>query len=568
MPPENASSTLAQLDARVTELERRVHSLEHPFAFSSSGLPVSASPIGTQASASRSQTSAIAVFGKVILGIAGAYVLRAAAESRVFPMAIIMAVALLYVATWMIWAARSGIESRLARHSYAITAALILSPMLWEVTVRFRIIEPRVTAVMLVGFAVLLTALAWRRDLSHVVWPGMFSIVTIALILIPATREPVPFVIALLAMALVTEFAASRGRWPGLRLLVAGATDFASFLLILILGNSKAVPPEYRPAAPTIMIALVITLFAIYAVAPVVWSFVRRLRITLVDAVQLAVAALLAGWGVLRITQGSGATALGIFCLLAGGGSYFTAFAPLSKRLGRLNFQFYATWGLAFVLAGSFCALPRTPLVLGLCLAAVVTTALGVIGHNPTLDLHAVVYLVAAVSASHLLEYAGRALAGSYLPAPGGLVLFTAAVTLLSTAIISRYPGQGWNERLLRLLPAVIGVYSVAGLAVTAIVRVILRGSTPPHPVLAVIRTVVTCSAALLLVFVGSRWNRREFVWMAYGAIVLGGLKLVVEDVRLGSTQSLALSLLVYGAVLILIPHFARAFLSSSRTAG
>jgi hypothetical protein len=76
---------------------------------------------------------------------------------------------------------------------------------------------------------------------------------------------------------------------------------------------------------------------------------------------------------------------------------------------------------------------------------------------------------------------------------------------------------------------------------------------------LAVIRTVVTCAAALLLAFVGARRKRLELAWMAYAAAVLGSLKLAFEDLRFGSTQSLAASLLIYGAVLIWIPRLVRA---------
>jgi len=46
---------------------------------------------------------------------------------------------------------------------------------------------------------------------------------------------------------------------------------------------------------------------------------------------------------------------------------------------------------------------------------------------------------------------------------------------------------------------------------------------------------------------------------MAYAAAALGSLKLVFEDLRIGSAQSLAVSLLIYGTVLILVPRLVRA---------
>jgi len=74
----------------------------------------------------------------------------------------------------------------------------------------------------------------------------------------------------------------------------------------------------------------------------------------------------------------------------------------------------------------------------------------------------------------------------------------------------------------------------------------------------AVIRTLVTCAAALLLASIGAAGKRFELVWMAYTTAILGSLKLVFEDLRIGSTQSFAASLLIYGVVLISIPRIVR----------
>lgn len=568
MPHEHLTTPLEDLDARVKELERRLSALE---CTSIAAHPLQDAPIPALTPQGPStvlrndtQPGVFPVLGKVILGIAGGYILRAAAESGVFHPVIIVTAALVYAAAWLVWAAGSHSGGKFACYSYAITAALILSPMLWEVTVRFRLLEPSVTAAVLGAFAVLAFALSWRRNDSHVVWTGMLSAVITALVLMPATRALVPFTMALLFMTLLVEFAAGCGRWLGLRPLVAAAADLACFLLVLILGDSFEIPPEYNPASPAVVLALVIGLFAVYALSAIVRSIVLRLRISALESTQLAITVLLAVWGVLRVTHGSGALKLGIIGLSAGSMCYLTAFAFLARRTERVNFHFYSVWGLALVLIGSFFTLPNSQLVVGLCLAAVGTTALGVIGRNPTLDFHGVVYLGAAVYTSRLLEYAAGALAGTFPTLPTGLVLFTAIVALLCSAIVSWYPGERWTDRFLRLLPSILAAYSTAALAVAMIVWLIARGAPLAHSQLAVIRTVVTCAAALLLVFVGSLWNRREFVWMAYGAVVLGGFKLVVEDLRLGTTQSLALSLFFYGAVLILIPRLARAFVAAS----
>jgi len=425
--------------------------------------------------------------------------------------------------------------------------------------VRFRLLEPPVTAAVLAAFALLALILSWRGNLRSVAWVGMLTAVITVLILMVATRDPVPFTWALLAMALLSECAAGGNRWPGLRWAVAAAVDFAVLILIVILGDPRAIPPEYHAAGAGVLIALVTALFAVYAASLAVRSLILRRKIAAFDAAQLVAAVLLAGWGVLRITEGAGLRALGISCLAVGAACYFAAFGLLLRRREHRNFRFFSACGVGFVMAGSFFALAEAPLVIWLCLAALVATGLGVRMRSAALDLHGVVYLAGGVTASGLLVYAGRALAGVLPPAPGAFPVLAAAAALLCTAVVSRYPGERPGERLLRLLPAVVAVYAIAALAVSALVRVIAPGGAPSLPQLSVIRTLVTCAAALLLAFAGARFERREFVWMAYAAAVLGSLKLVFEDLRFGSTQSLAASLLIYGAVLILIPRLVRA---------
>jgi hypothetical protein len=564
MAPEDVSSLLEQVAAQLQELERRVSALEHP----SQVQPLHAEPISFPATANvgpsegasiQPQSGVFPVFGRAVLGIAGAYVLRALAEAGALPPWIVAAFAAVYAASWLVWAAWPRDQTQLARYSYAVTSALILSPMLWESTVRFRILAPPVAAALLAAFALLAISLAWYRNLSCIVWVGTLAAVITALVLMTATRALVPFTLALLVMAVSSELVGGRDRWPVLRAIVAASADLATLVLIIILGNPGAVPEEYHPVAAGIMISIVAALFVIYAISLAIRSLILRLTVTGFEAVQLAATALLATWGILRITDGRGEHALGVSYLIAGAACYFAAFGLLARHREHSNFRFYSVCGVAFVMAGSFFALPSQPLVILLCLAAVITITLGVRQRSPALDLHGVAYLTGAVCASGLLEYAGRALAGHYPSAPGALPIVAAAAALLCAAMLSRYAGERQGERLLRLLPAILAVYALAALAVAALVWLIARGAPAALPQLAVIRTLVTCAAALVLAFVGARWKRLELVWLAYAAAILGSLKLVFEDLRIGSTESLAASLLIYGTVLILIPRLVRA---------
>jgi hypothetical protein len=569
LPSKNVSSDVEELIARLRELERRVAALEHrgqtqPLPEEERAAPAAANPVSSEEVPVQPRPSVFPVLGKAVLGIAGAYLLRAVAESGIVPRWIAVMLALAYAAAWLVLAASSRAQARLARSAYAVTAALILSPLVWEATVRFRIIAPSVAAAALGAFALLAVILARRHNDSLVIWVGMLAAVVNSLVLMVATRALVPFALALLVMALMSELAASRGRWPALRPIVATAADFAILVVIVILGNSAAVPQDYQPVAAGILVALIASLFAIYAGSLAIRSLVFRLEVTAFEAAQFLVAVLLVSWGAVRILHATGMLALGVFFLVAGVACYFAAFGLFARQRERRNFYFYSACGVSFVVAGSLFTLPSLPLVIWFSLAAVIAIGAVVRWRIPTLDLHGVVYLCGALFTSGLLEYAGRALAGAYPALPGALPIPAAVAALLCAILISRYPGERKVERFLRLLPAILAVYATAGFAVAGLAWFIARTAAPAPPQLAVIRTIVTGGAALVLAFLGARSKRVGLVWMGYAAAVLGIVKLVFEELRMSSAQSMAASLLIYGTVLILIPRLARVGTRSS----
>src|ERR1700686_1697530 len=175
-------SDVEQLSERVRELERRVSALE--------GQPekITTAPAEPNFALQRPRPpatwrgfppaevpgGAVPVLGKAVLGIAGAYLLRAIAESGSVPKLPVLIIAIVYAALWMVWGVRSHASSPFAGPAYAVTSALILSPLLWESTVRFQVLSPTFAAAVLVAFVVLALALAWRQNLQAI--PGMATL--------------------------------------------------------------------------------------------------------------------------------------------------------------------------------------------------------------------------------------------------------------------------------------------------------------------------------------------------------------------------------------------------------
>jgi hypothetical protein len=551
---------VAQLQARLEKLEQRVLTLEGNGQRSGS-IPEKMTAGGPDAAAELALPAAGGVFpvvGKAMLGIAGAYVLRAIAESGSFPKLAVVALALAYAATWMVWATRVPAGAVFAGTAYAATSAFILAPMLAELTLRFQVLPANVTSALLSAFLVGTFTLASRRRLAPPVWVAEITVVVTALGLLVASRELTPYVATLLVAAAAGEFAAMGERWPGLRIVAAPAADIAVLILIYIQSLPEGSRPGYAPVSTTALRALPTLLFAIYG-GGIVWRSVgRRCRLSAFEVAQAAIVSAAAAGAWLEFAPVAGAQAVGVCCWLLAGACYTVAFVSFDRIAEQRNYHVYATWAAALVLAGCFLLLSPALAATLLSVAAVVATVVGVRVARLTPEFHGLAYLTAAAYASGLLRYGGQALAGTFPSAPGRIVWLVAVAALACFAIGGRFEGERWNERLLRLLAAVLAVSAMATFLVSCLVWLAAIGMRPEAAHVAVIRTLITCGLALALAAGGSRWKRVELVWTAYGMLAVVSAKLLFEDLQHGHSGAIAISIFLYAVALILVPRVAR----------
>ena len=562
---DSIASAVEQLSERVRELERRIAALEdhargsnYPRLTGTEIQEPRVSTLGRGFPLLDVSSGAVPVLGKAVLGIAGAYLLRAIAELGTIPKLPVLFVAIAYAALWMVWAARTYTASRFASVTYGITSTLILSPLLWESTVRFQVLSPTFAAVVMVAFMVLSLALAWQRDLQVIPWLATLATVITALALIIATHDLVPLTAALLAVALATEVAACLGHRLSLRAIPALAADFAVWLLVYVMTSSEGVPEGYHPTSPTTLVTFCLALLAIYGGSIGVRSFALRQRITFFEIGQAVLAFGLAAYGTMRATLGSAAPALGVLFLLLTAACYWGTLSRFAEESYTRNRRVSAYWAGALLLAGIFFLIPANLQAPFLCLAAAAAALVYTSTAKLSLGLHASFYLVAAAAVSPLPTYAASALAGKVPGAPGRSVWIVTASAALCYVVGSRGAQDHGRRRLLWVVPVALVGFAAAALVVAAIAGLSAGHLELSASRLSVVRTVVNCALAFALGFLGSRWHRVELGWVAYAAVAFGTLKLLFEDLRFGNAASLVVSLLFYGLVLILLPRLTR----------
>jgi hypothetical protein len=548
---------LRRLEARVGRLEGRALS---PAAAPRTGeakdapTPEIALPQGT-----------VALAGRTLLVLAGAYVARALTDGRVVPAGVGVALGLAYAVLWQVRADREARQGR--RESavfHALGSSLIAFPLLWETTARFGLLGPRAACAALVGFFALGLGVAWRQGLAVVAWLATGLTLATALALLVATHDLLAVFGTLLAVAGGLELVAYRDRWLGLRWWAAGVLDAVAFLVAALVARPEGLPEGYVPLPAPVAAGALLALPALHVVSLAARTLLRERPVTLFEGAQGALAVLVGfggAWNVLA-AHGGTATGLGILALLLGMLCYGAAFAFAERRAGQgRNFYFYSTAGGLLTLAGASTVAfgPALAFVLGgLGLAAAL---FGRRFGRMTLRVHSAFYLVAGALETGLGAACTRALVGRD-PVPLPAVVWVAAVAAAAGwAVLASDPGaprSGWS-RAPQLLLATLVVCALGKAAQAGLWAALGEQVAADAGVAAVVRTAVLAALALGLALAARRGSWPELGWLVYPLVAVGGVKLLLQDLREGRPATHVLSLALYGVVLVLAPRLLRA---------
>jgi hypothetical protein len=493
--------------------------------------------------------------------MAGAYLLRAIAEAGTFPKLAVVVLAIVYAGIWLVWAVRLRTAAWFAGVCYSLTSSLILAPMLWELTLRFKVLNPAISAAVLATYAIAVVVLTWKRNLASVFWVGYSTSIFAALILMIATQDLAPFLWTILLIALISEFAVWRGHQLNARILVAVVTDIAVSMLIYIYSMPETAHPGYGSIGVPVLMVLVTIPFFIYTASVTIQTTLRRRTITVFEIVQTIVVFLLASYGSMTFNSDGHRPAIGVIYLALSALGYAIAFAYFSDQPAARNFRVYTAWSAALLLLGSFICLPEMWLAMWLGILAILATWIGARRTRSSLEFHGSVFLVAAAFFSGLLEFDYRSLIESQPTAPTWIVGIIFAAAILCYGFGGRVRKEHWRQLLSNLVSAGLSAGTGVALVVFVLSRAIvhlraLSLSLDAGP-LELIQTLITCLLALGLADGGSRRGRRELTWLAYTTLVLVAAKILFQDVRQGHLIFIAASFFLYAATLLLLPRLA-----------
>jgi hypothetical protein len=559
---EELQSTLCELAGRLERLERRVGELEAlpaaPRRAAGQGQPEPATLV-----APALPLGSLALLGRTLLVLAGAYLVRALTDGHLLPPALGVALGIAYAALWQLRADREALAGRAESAAFHdVASSLIAFPLVYEATARFELLPSAVGSVALVGFFALGLAVAWHRRLpANAIVTTALAVVT-AVALLVSTHDLLAAVLALLSIAIGVEWLACRGAWLGLRWLAAAALDGVAFLTAAVVSRPQ-LPEGYAALSPGAAAVALLALPALYVSSVAARTLRLRLPVTAFEVVQ-GTAAVVLGFGgavwVLGAHRISGAGP-GALALLLGLLCYGAAFAYAERRSGQgRNFYFYSTAGAVLTAGGTSLLAFDGALAVVWTTLGLVAAALGRHFGRMTLRVHGTLFVAAAAAQTGLLVSCASSLAAEGASALTPMAWATALAAGLAWLLLASDPAapRSGFSRVPQLLLATLLVFVVAKAAQVSVWG-LLGGVLPQDAgVGAVVRTAVLAALALALAVAARRGRFPELGWLVYPLVALGGAKLVLQDLRDGRPATLVISLALYGVVLTLAPRLMR----------
>jgi hypothetical protein len=359
-------------------------------------------------------------------------------------------------------------------------------------------------------------------------------------------------------MVLIGEYAAAREHESGVRVLVALAADVAIWAQFYIYSSPESTRANYPLLGPIVLLAPGLGLLLIFGLSLIYRAVRRRKTVTVYETIETTIAFLLASYSLIYFGPLASAVGLGIFYVVLSGAGYVGAFVYFDFDREQRNYLVFASWSAALFLVGTLLCLPHQWQAVWLGAGAIAATFASSRLQRLALEVHGLVFLLAAAWVSGLINEVFDALAGTTPGAPGVSVFAVSIAAVLCYSVIKPCGDKSWTRQVLSIVFAAIAIASLAALTVQGLARATALTVIVGAHHLAFIRTLTVCAAAIALAYSGAHWRRMELTRIGYAALALLAVKLILEDLRHGHLAFIAGSIFLFAITLIVVPRVAR----------
>ena len=554
-------ATIGELEARVAALEAWRERMESEAAGFS--LPAKtgglnpAAPEEEPADEATSSSVDIALIGRTLIVLGGAYLLRAVTESNAIPTTAGVLLGLLYAASWSLLALRASVTPGSAAHHTTATALTAL-PLILEATSKFKVLHAWSAALALSVISALVFVVVWRRKLHGVAWTFAFLAIALSPALMDVTDSMVPFALYLTALGITTVWLGYVFEWRLLRWMVAAAVDVVLMVLCFLVVTNRL--PSVSPARA---IAVCCVGVAAYLATFAIRTLLRQRDVVVFEIAQtIALLCFVLGGAIwIAASRATLEIPLAIAMVVLGGASYAVSFAFIPRRFATpANFVFYSSLALLLIVTGGALLTQGIANSILWSALALISGFLSMRYRKSSLALHSAVYLFSGFVGADLLRLGMLSLiwrVDSWLvPREGALLLLVASLIAAAIRPIERMGSfELWTTAKVMIL-AEVG-WALAALFTSAAGARWL-GANPDPAIVAVLRTAVLGALTGLTAWASRYPTLSPGRLLCTPLLVILALKLLWEDLRAGRPATLFVSFAIAGVVLILTSRFRR----------
>jgi len=408
------------IDRRLQHIEERLSRLENA-PVPGAVLERESAGVSPESEAGEA-TPLLALAGKSILALGGAFLLRAATESTALPPQAGVALGLLYAMAWIVAAVLAArARRRPAAVFHSAVAAAVAYPIIWEATTHFHVLSAVTAALLLVAFSIALIVFAHHHALQLLAWIAAAGATVDALLLAYATKELIPFVLELTIVAVVAlVLSMSHVGW-----LLAIESDLFALVLVVVtlLDPSK----ESRPAVVSSLMVFVLAWMAATSRATAQVAAASLIGIAAGSALVLSPSATTILWGCAAVVS-----------------------AEIARRVRSRAFALQSvTWGILAAIEGGLFSFAAAVLVghdepVAIPVPALIAAALCLVAFV-RLDFARVPLLaIATCGLAAVMIHAAALVIGSEA---AGLHALVRTIVLAATAVALASIGRTWNTR-------------------------------------------------------------------------------------------------------------------------
>ena len=506
----------------------------------------------------------LSVIGRTFLILAGAFLLRVFTENQTLTPIVGVAIGLTYALIWLYFADRAARKDEIISASfYGISSVLIAFPLIFEASTKLNVftsIQTVIVLFILVGIA--LVVAAYRKLRAVYVFYTLAALFTSMPLMFNSGKVEI-FTIFIIIMGLTTTAFKYFRSWHIMPWVAVFFVNFCIGFLTSLASAPEKLVGRYSEVSITFSLIIIIFYIIIFLTGFIAATLYLKREISVFGMFQSIFALILGLIGAISITHGMGLgyIILGIFAAIFSIGFYFVAFKYLRPE-AKVNFYYYIWMAFILAVAGIWILCNENVKILSfgiLSLGSIFLTKF--VERFNTLSIQSALYLILAVWFTNLGQFS----ISSLISTDNSRIVFSPVIILVLILTIIVYFIHvllGKQERKIqipRFVVLLVSALGIFGFIVSTLSRTfVFTADSINLSNLALIRTIVLAIFAVILAWLGNKSKLFELSLLVYPVLIIGGLKLLLEDLGTGTPITLFIGFAFYGIALISAPKIKR----------